>query len=86
MKDYIKSALVCVLCVCAASCAPTNSDPAQTRAAKQTLEQKETFVLDVRTGMEFSSGHLENAVNIPVSALEERLDELPRANRTSRPC
>jgi rhodanese-related sulfurtransferase len=36
------------------------------------------FLLDVRTPGEFSPGHAEGAVNIPISQLEGRLSELPR--------
>jgi rhodanese-related sulfurtransferase len=35
------------------------------------------MLLDVRTPGEFSRGHLPDAVNIPVSELAGRLDELP---------
>jgi len=34
-------------------------------------------VLDVRPGDEFAAGHLPGALNIPLSELERRLDELP---------
>lgn len=36
------------------------------------------MILDVRTLDEFNQGHLEDAVHIPVSELEDRLDELPQ--------
>jgi NADPH-dependent 2,4-dienoyl-CoA reductase/sulfur reductase-like enzyme/rhodanese-related sulfurtransferase len=36
------------------------------------------FLLDVRTPQEFDTGHLSEAVNIPVDDLRSRLDELPR--------
>jgi rhodanese-related sulfurtransferase len=35
-------------------------------------------ILDVRTRNEFTSGHLPNAVNIPLNELRERLAEVPR--------
>ncbi len=35
------------------------------------------LLLDVRTPGEFSSGHLEGAVNIPVQDLEAKLDAVP---------
>lgn len=38
-------------------------------------------LLDVRTPAEFRSGHLQGSVNIPVSELEQRVDEIP----TDRP-
>lgn len=36
------------------------------------------FVLDVRDTDEFSEGHFEKAVNIPLNELRNRLDELPK--------
>ncbi len=36
------------------------------------------FVLDVRTPNEWSDGHVEGAVNVPLNHLEERLSEVPR--------
>ena len=45
--------------------------------AKQTIETNPNLViLDVRTQEEHNEGHIENAVLIPVSELESRLDEL----------
>jgi phage shock protein E len=34
-------------------------------------------LVDVRSPGEFASGHIDGALNIPVSALRRRLDELP---------
>lgn len=81
MQPWRASALViCTgLLIGVIACAPKNSDPAQTIAAQQTLQQADVFVLDVRTGVEFSSGHLPGAVHIPVSELEARQQELPVA-------
>jgi NADPH-dependent 2,4-dienoyl-CoA reductase/sulfur reductase-like enzyme/rhodanese-related sulfurtransferase len=42
---------------------------------------KNEFILDVRTDKEFLSGGINNAVNIPLDELRERLDELPREER-----
>ena len=36
-------------------------------------------LLDVRTGEEFASGHLDGFVNIPVDELRDHLDELDRS-------
>ena len=35
------------------------------------------FILDTRTTYEYDNGHIENAINIPVDNLRERVDELP---------
>ena len=41
------------------------------------LVKQGALLLDVRTAGEFSSGHLEGAVNIPVQELEARVSSLP---------
>ena len=35
------------------------------------------YVLDVRTAFEFKSGHIENAINIPLHQLRQRMAEIP---------
>jgi NADPH-dependent 2,4-dienoyl-CoA reductase/sulfur reductase-like enzyme/peroxiredoxin family protein/rhodanese-related sulfurtransferase/TusA-related sulfurtransferase len=42
------------------------------------FDPRQTTLLDVRTQIEFDSGHLPGAVNIPVDALRQRLPELNR--------
>ena len=44
------------------------------------------FVLDVRTPEEFSSGHIPDAVNIPVDELRNRLGEVPRDREVAAYC
>ena len=34
-------------------------------------------LIDVRTPEEFASGHIQNAINIPLESLQDRLDEVP---------
>ena len=42
------------------------------------VDRSGVFILDVREPAEFEMGHLENAVNIPLGMLRERMHELPR--------
>jgi len=44
--------------------------------AKQIIDNEKILLLDVRTDDEFVTGHIPNAINIPVDELEERIDEL----------
>ncbi len=44
--------------------------------AKEMIERQEVLVLDVRTVAEYNSGHIPDAILIPVLELESRLDEL----------
>lgn len=62
------------------ACTPHNKDPDQTEAALHVMEQEREnlLVLDVRTGVEFGTGHLDGAKNIPVSELDARMNELPK--------
>lgn len=41
------------------------------------LVENDAFIVDVREKNEYESGHLRNAVNIPLSELRERVDEIP---------
>lgn len=46
---------------------------------KQRLKSdKDIIVLDVRTPEEVATGMIENAINIPVQVLEQRVDELEK--------
>ena len=45
----------------------------------KTYDQENTFLVDVRTELEFTNGHLEGAVNIPVDSLRERMGELDQS-------
>ena len=40
-------------------------------------EPRNVFLLDVRSPLEFESEHIEGAVNIPLDALDARLEEIP---------
>lgn len=42
------------------------------------LVESNAFIVDVREKREFERGHLINAVNIPLSEIRNRLDEIPR--------
>ncbi len=41
------------------------------------LNNEEYLFIDVRTEGEYENSHIEDAINIPVSEIEERLDEIP---------
>ena len=41
-------------------------------------DNPDIVILDVRTASEYSEGHIEDAINIPVNELETRLDELSK--------
>ena len=40
------------------------------------IKQKQGTVVDVRTKEEFSGGHVEGSINIPLQEIENRMDEL----------
>lgn len=42
------------------------------------VPNQDAFLLDVRTPEEFAESHIENAVNIPVDTLRDRLNEIPK--------
>ena len=42
------------------------------------LAEKNACIIDVREEPEFAAGHIINAINIPLSRLRERVDEIPK--------
>lgn len=49
--------------------------------AKQIIDNEPVVILDVRTEEEFVTGHIINAINIPIDELEYRLEELKSVNK-----
>lgn len=50
------------------------------------LKEGLVTVLDVRPPEEYAQGHLPKAINVPLSELESRLDELPRSREVIAYC
>ena len=46
--------------------------------ARRLVEEERALLIDVRTPGEFAAGNIPGAINIPVEALEGRLDEVKR--------
>jgi phage shock protein E len=59
-----------------AGCAPSGSS--QQRAAQTVQVKQDALILDVRTTEEFQSGHLKEAVNIPIDDLESQIDRVTK--------
>jgi len=53
-------------------------EPVSAKELMQRASENSVTVLDVRPALEFASGHLEGAINIPLVELEPRLAELPK--------
>ncbi|WP_166830605.1 FAD-dependent oxidoreductase [Thalassoroseus pseudoceratinae] len=51
-----------------------------------TNQPRDWFVLDVRTPGEFASGHIHDAVNVPLEELRDRMSELPTDRRIAVYC
>jgi hydroxyacylglutathione hydrolase len=45
--------------------------------SESAMTKKEATILDVRARSEYAHGHVPNSINIPLSELQSRLDELP---------
>jgi NADPH-dependent 2,4-dienoyl-CoA reductase/sulfur reductase-like enzyme/rhodanese-related sulfurtransferase len=56
-----------------------NGDLAEVKVSDaRALVESDAFIVDVREPGEFRHGHLNNAVNIPLSQLRDRVSEIPR--------
>lgn len=75
MRRGRQAAWVVLLAVVASGCATVSGEDARA------LVRGGALLLDVRSPEEFAAGHLDGAVNIPVDALEARLDEVGSKER-----
>lgn len=53
------------------------AEPVSLDALQVRMSQQDVVVVDVRPEIEFAAGHIDGAVNIPLSGLAERIAELP---------
>jgi rhodanese-related sulfurtransferase len=78
MKFIKMFSIMFFLFLSAMGCAQQNQSNSVTmQQFKEKLKNdKELIVLDVRTPEEVAAGKIENAINIPVQVLEQRINEL----------
>jgi len=97
MQEKVQEVIAKVMLALLVSCggqAPTTSPestiPSYTdvtpKEAYEIISQQEVVVLDVRTQEEYDSGHISNALLIPVSELESRLHELSPSDHILEYC
>lgn len=53
-------------------------EPVTLEELHQKISKQDVVVLDVRPGEEYKSGHIKEAISIPVEELASRMEELPR--------
>lgn len=53
---------------------------ANVEGLKSLLEKPQTMLVDVREPSEYKSGHIPNAINIPLRSLTHNLDKIPHAH------
>jgi len=83
LLSLILIAMLAFLVSCAGQAVTTNPEPTipsytdvTSEEAYAMISQQEVVVLDVRTQEEYDSGHIPDALLIPLSELESQLDEL----------
>jgi len=54
--------------------------------ADELAAQNPPVVIDIRTPREFTKAHLTNSINLPLSQLQQRMDEVPRDRRIAIHC
>lgn len=57
---------------------PTGNEPLERDALIRRLQEGEIVLIDVRPANEFEAGHVPDARSVPLTELEDHLDELPR--------
>jgi rhodanese-related sulfurtransferase len=50
------------------------------------LHEQGAIIIDVRTNGEFSSGHIKNAINIPVNSISSKLNDLKKKGKPVITC
>src|SRR5437763_5962196 len=61
-------------------------EPVAARELMQRAKKGLVTVLDVRPPEEFAAGHIRGAINVPVSELKKRLNEIPRGEEVVAYC
>lgn len=56
------------------------------KEVEEKLRKGDIQILDVRTEQEYSQGHIPRSINIPLSELENRLNELDRSKEIITVC
>ena len=54
--------------------------------ADELANQNPPLVIDIRSPREWSTGHLTTSINLPLSQLQQRIDEVPRDRRIAIHC
>ncbi|WP_113928553.1 rhodanese-like domain-containing protein [Bacillus sp. P14.5] len=60
------------------ACSSSNQEELTNEKAKQMIDAGEVEVIDVRSEEEYSQGHLQHSLLIPLDDLQNRLDELDK--------
>ncbi len=70
----MKYIIICLILLLV-GCDKQNISPEQ---AYKMMENEDVVIIDVREYFEYNSGHLENAINIPLDDLEEKINEIDK--------
>lgn len=78
--------ILSVLLVVAIGCATPSANNTYVsiggQEAMERMEKEQDYIiLDVRTPEEYSSGHLPNAINVPVETIQAKPSELPNTDQ-----
>lgn len=78
--NYLKIFLIAAFSFSSFSCAQHSKDDSVTmdQFVEKLENNKDIIVLDVRTPEEVAAGMIDNAINIPVQVLEQRVEELDK--------
>lgn len=77
MKSYLLiAAATVIVCIAAAGCIKAQKN----KSAQTVKPEADALLIDVRTPEEFSAGHLENAINVPLQSISNISSVAPDKN------
>lgn len=72
--------IICIICIVGCSNKESQKIDFKTITSEQAYEMMNTeeniVILDVRTNSEYETGHIENAINIPLNEIENSIKDL----------
>lgn len=77
MKKVIIAMILCLIMLTGCVENKEESKMISAHEAKKMMDTKEVVIVDVRTFYEYEQGHIKDAINVPLSMIEESNKDMP---------